>query len=86
MYRTPQRLCPLVLNQKVKPMEHLKEKMWGIAPAIAGGMGKFYLLQASNPSFPIMLIKAGLTAFICGAVGAFGKHLFDYIKEKVTAK
>jgi hypothetical protein len=73
-------------------MEHQEQgKIWGILSGIAGGMGKYLYLQvqAIHPSsynpfieFLINLSKAGMTALVCGVLGAAGKWLFDFAKTK----
>jgi hypothetical protein len=66
---------------KAMEQQH-NSKLWGIIPAIAGGMGN-YLLQINQSPYLTQLFKAGLTALVCGFIGAAGKWLWDYSVKKL---
>ena len=57
------------------------EKLWAAFCGTAGGMTT-YILDI-QPDFFSKLIQAGFTAFICGMLGAAGKHLYDIVKRKL---
>jgi hypothetical protein len=65
-------------------MELIQSKMqhdtWFSAMCGAIGGTSYYLFI--NTVFITKLLEAGLTAFICGLLGAAGKHLYDKMKNK----
>ena len=66
------------------------ESKIGVTAGLAGGMTNFLMQMNVHGLFMQKLLEAGLTAFICGALGAAGKHLYDvaklYFKNKKKDK
>lgn len=68
----------------MKAMDNHNGTLWGISCGVVGGMGK-YFLQAQM-TFPEKLLQAGLTALVCGLLGAAGKFAFDLIVKLFKPK
>lgn len=61
-------------------MEHHNEgKTWGIICGIGGGMTQWFLQANVDTAFMVKLMQAGITALVCGLLGALGKYLFDVV-------
>jgi hypothetical protein len=56
-------------------------KYIGILCGIGGGLTNFFIKMNDAP-FVTKFIEAGLTAFVCGLLGAAGKHLYDKVFKK----
>lgn len=54
--------------------------------AMCGAIGGTSYYIFIDAVFFIKLLEAGFTAFVCGLVGAAGKHLYDKIKNRKSAK
>lgn len=73
---------PLVFKGGNKMHQDHNGTIWGIFCGIGGGLTK-YFLQINDQPFMTKLIEAGITALVCGLLGAAGKFLFDFIKRKL---
>lgn len=63
-------------------MEHTSGKAVVIICGIAGGMGKYFFIDATP--FPVKLIQAGVTAVVCALLGALVKHFYDlFLKPRI---
>lgn len=59
--------------------------LWGFIPGAGGGLYDYYIQIHIDAAFWQKLFEAGLTALVCGIVGAIGKKLVDLViktKEK----
>jgi hypothetical protein len=65
-------------------MEHNNNNsLFGFACGAFGGLTKYFFLQINEAPYMMKLLEAGITALICGALGAIGKYLVDkYIIKK----
>ena len=59
-------------------------KQWGVGSGVVGGMTHYLIQMQGDSTFLESLIKAAITAFVCGVVGAAGKWAFDWVKRKLT--
>ena len=64
--------------------QHNNGVWWGIVPATLGGIAN-HLAQV-NPTSWEAFLRTLLMAFICGVMGAIGKHAVDYFKDKYLKK
>lgn len=75
---------PIGFKRGTRPMEHSR---WGYYCGMCGGAGSFLLqirhellMEITSENFYALIAKimvAGLTALICGFLGAMGKSLYD---------
>jgi hypothetical protein len=72
---------PLVFKGENEMGHNNNGTIWGMLCGIGGGLTK-YFLQIHDQPFVIKLCEAGITALVCGALGAAGKHLYDFAKKK----
>jgi len=57
----------------------------GIATGGVGGFGK-YLLDINTASMQERVMEAGITALICGVLGAIGAEIVRFFKNKIFKK
>lgn len=75
---------PIGFKREIRPMEHSK---WEYYCGMCGGAGSFLiqirhelLLSITTENLTALITKimvAGLTALICGFLGAMGKSMYD---------
>jgi phage shock protein PspC (stress-responsive transcriptional regulator) len=63
--------------------QHHQNRVFAILCGITGGMGKYLLIDTTTSTYIVKLAQAGLTAFVCGLLGAAGKSIWDrFVKSK----
>lgn len=66
----------------MKIMEHHNNNyLISVLLGIGGGLTQ-YFIKLNEAPFMSKLFEAVITAFVCGIVGAAGKHLYDSIIKK----
>jgi hypothetical protein len=58
----------------------MQHDTWFSAMCGAIGGTSYYIFM--DVAYLTRLFEAGLTAFVCGLIGAAGKHLYDKLKNK----
>lgn len=53
--------------------------LWGIIPGAGGGLYDYFIQIHIDAAFWQKLFEAGITALICGILGAIGKWIADKI-------
>jgi hypothetical protein len=66
-------------------MTTVKMQQDTIFSAMCGAIGGTSYYIFIDAVFMVKLLEAGLTAFVCGLLGAAGKHLYDKVKKKKGA-
>lgn len=59
--------------------EQHHNRLFAIICGVTGGMGKYLLIDTTSSTYLIKLAQAGLTAFVCGLLGAAGKSIWDRV-------
>jgi uncharacterized membrane protein YeiH len=66
-------------------MEHHNGNFFATFCGVVGGMIQYFLIGI-DAAFWTKTGEALITAFLCGIVGAFGKHIYDLIVKRKTTK
>lgn len=66
----------------MKAMEYKPDTAIGFVLGLIGGCFNYMLQVANETPYFFKLLEAGLTAFICGALGVAGKYFFGWVKNK----